>query len=208
MQTSAPSQSVVFLRKTHRVVQRPEVVGLAGRVVPGELEAVVDVVDDDDPPRAEEPGAPRRHDADRAGAEDHDGVAVLDAAHLGGLVAGRHHVGQQHRVVRVHPFGDDRRADVGVGDAHILRLPAVVAARGVRIAEDAADRGGLGIGFVAIAVQLLLAEDALAAGDVERHQDVVADLQLLAPPAPTCSTTPVNSWPKVIPTRVSGTEPL
>ena len=26
---------------------------------------------------------------------------------------------------------------------------------------------------------LLLAEDALAAGDVERHQDVVADLQLL-----------------------------
>jgi hypothetical protein len=25
---------------------------------------------------------------------------------------------------------------------------------------------------------------------------------------PTCSTMPVNSWPNVIPTRVSGTEPL
>jgi hypothetical protein len=32
-----------------------------------------------------------------------------------------------------------------------------------------------GIGLVAVAVQLLLAEDALPAGDVERHQDVVAD---------------------------------
>ena len=30
----------------------------------------------------------------------------------------------------------------------------------------------------------------------------------LATSGPTCSTTPVNSWPKVEPTRVSGTEPL
>jgi hypothetical protein len=41
------------------------------------------------------------------------------------------------------------------------------------------NRGGLGVGFVAIAVQYLLAEDALSAGDIERYQDVVADFQLL-----------------------------
>jgi hypothetical protein len=41
----------------------------------------------------------------------------------------------------------------------LLGLPAVVATRGMRIAEDAAHRGGLGVGFVAIAVQSLLAED-------------------------------------------------
>ncbi len=167
------------LQEQHRVAQRLEVVGLAGRVVPGELEAVVHLIDHDDPPRAEEPGAPGRHDAHRAGPEHHDRVAGLDAAHLGGLVPGRHHVGEHHGIVRVHPFRDDRRAHVGIGHAHVFRLPPVVAARGVRVAEDAADRRGLGIGLVAVAVKLLLAEDTLPAGDVEGHQDVVADLQLL-----------------------------
>jgi hypothetical protein len=49
----------------------------------------------------------------------------------------------------------------------------------MRIAENAAHRGGLGIGFVAVAVQSLLAEDTLSAGYIERHQNVVADLQFL-----------------------------
>jgi hypothetical protein len=49
----------------------------------------------------------------------------------------------------------------------------------MRIAEDAAHRGSLGVGFVAVAVQPLLAEDARPAGYVEWHQDVVADFQLL-----------------------------
>jgi hypothetical protein len=48
----------------------------------------------------------------------------------------------------------------------------------MRIAEDAADGGGLGAGIVAITVQSLLTENALSAGDIERHQDVVAYLQL------------------------------
>jgi hypothetical protein len=60
---------------------------------------------------------------------------------------------------------------------------------------------------MAIAEHLLLAENTLAAGDVERHEHVVARLELLDL-EPTCSTMPVNSWPNVIPMRVSGTEPL
>ena len=106
-------------------------------------------------------------------------VPLLDASHLGGLVAGRHHVGEHHGVVRVHAFGDHRGTHIGVGHADVFRLSAVVAARRVRVAEDAADRRGLGVGLVAVAVHLLLAEDALAAGDVEGHQHVVAHLQLL-----------------------------
>jgi hypothetical protein len=43
------------------------------------------------------------------------------------------------------------------------------------IAEYATHHGGLGIGFVAIPIQLLLAEDASSAGYVERHQYVVAE---------------------------------
>jgi hypothetical protein len=46
----------------------------------------------------------------------------------------------------------------------------------VRIAEDTTYRGGLGIGFMAVSIQSLLAENTPAAGDIERHQDVVADL--------------------------------
>ena len=53
----------------------------------------------------------------------------------------------------------------------------------MRIAEDATYRGGLGIGFVAIPIQSLPAEDTRSAGDIERHQNVVADLQFLHRPA-------------------------
>src|SRR5918997_1350884 len=63
--------------------------------------------------------------------------------------------------------------------AAILRLSAVEAAGGVRIAENAADRGRRRVGLVAIAEQSLLAEMALPTGDVERHQHMVADLQIL-----------------------------
>jgi hypothetical protein len=48
------------------------------------------------------------------------------------------------------------------------------------IAEDATHHGGLGIGFVAIPIQLLLAEDASSAGYVERHRYVVAEAPRLS----------------------------
>jgi hypothetical protein len=88
-------------------------------------------------------------------------------------------VGQQHRVIQVHPLRDHRRAHVGVRHADVLRLPAVIAAGGVRVAEDAADGGRRRVGFVAVAEQPLLAEVALPAGDVERHQHLVADLEVV-----------------------------
>src|SRR5690606_27932950 len=50
---------------------------------------------------------------------------------------------------------------------------------GVGVAVEAAHGAGLRIDVVAVAVQLLLAEEAAAAEDVERHQHPVADLQVL-----------------------------
>src|SRR5690606_38395024 len=84
-----------------------------------------------------------------------------------------------HRVLDVDVVGDDRRAHVRERHAHILRLAAVIATGGVGVAVEAAHGAGLRIDVVAVAVQLLLAEEAAAAEDVERHQHPVADLQVL-----------------------------
>ena len=88
-------------------------------------------------PHVAGPGFSR--DAYRPGPEDHDGV------------------------VRIHTRRDDRRPDVGVRDADIFRLPPVVTARCVRIAEDAADRRGLRVGLVAVPIQSLPAKEAFPA---------------------------------------------
>src|SRR5215213_11962168 len=148
-------------------------------MVSRELETVIHTIYHDDPSRTEEPGAPRCHDAHRTGSEDNDGVTWLNAAHLGRLISRWHHVGEQHRVVRVHAVRNDRGTHIGIRDADILRLSSIVAARGMRIAENATYRGSLGIGLVAVTVQYLLAEHTRSAGDIERHQNVVADLQFL-----------------------------
>ena len=57
--------------------------------------------------------------------------------------------------------GDLHRADVGERHAHVLGLAAVVAAGGVRVAEDAADGESLsGLVFSQLRVELALAEEA------------------------------------------------
>src|SRR5918999_1456781 len=119
------------------------------------LETIIHAIDDDDPSRPEEPGASGRHDAYWTGPENHDGVPGLDAAHLGRLISRWHHVGEHHGVVRVHVSRDDRGAHIGIRDADVFRLSAVVAARCVRVAEDATNSGGLGVGLVAVPIQPL-----------------------------------------------------
>ena len=106
-------------------------------------------------------------------------VSRLNTAHFGRLISCWHHVGEHHRVVQVHAFRNDRRTHISVRDADVFRLSAIVAARGMRIAEDATYRGSLGVGFMAIPIQSLLAEDTRSTGDIERHQNMVADLQFL-----------------------------
>jgi hypothetical protein len=57
-----------------------------------------------------------------------------------------------------------------------IRLTTVVTSPGMGIAKDAAYRGSLGVGFMTVLKQALLAEVALAASDIERHQHMIAAL--------------------------------
>ena len=96
-----------------------------------------------------EPGRLGGEQPHRAGPEDHDHVPLDDVAELGSEVAGGEGVGEQHRVLVVHPVGDEARPHVGEGHPDELGLAAVVPAAGVGVAVDAADRGGVGVDVVA-----------------------------------------------------------
>lgn len=87
------------------------------------------------------------------GPEHHHRIALLKAGHLGALVAGGHHVGEQHGIVGVHTFGNHGWAEIGVGHAHVLSLLTVEATSGVGVAENAAHSRGFGVGLVAAAVE-------------------------------------------------------
>ena len=207
MHTSAPRNSVVSFGPLHDVVDLREVDRLGMGEPARVLEAVVDVVDDDDAAGAHQPGRLGGEQPDRPGAEDHHHVAFADLAELRAEVAGRARVGEQHRVLFVHPLGNLARADVGERHAHELGLAAVVAAAGVRVAVDAADRAGVRVDVVAVAVEAARAEEARAAADVERHHHAVADAAGCSTDEPTSCTVPTNSWPNVWPTRRSGIMP-
>ena len=106
---------------------------------------------------------------------------------LGGHVAGREDVRQEQHLLVRQVVGDLERPDVGERHARVLRLAAGVAAQHVRVAEDAARRiapqllghPGVRVRVLAERVQLALAAAAVAAGDRERHDDAVADLEVL-----------------------------
>ena len=84
--------------------------------------------------------------------------------------------------------GDLERTDVGEGHADVLGLAAGVAAVQVRVAEDAGGRcsrhgfsaiQALGLELSQSDQSCVLAEEAAAAGDGERDDDAVAELQVL-----------------------------
>ena len=62
----------------------------------------------------------------------------------------------------------------------------------------------VGVGVLAEREQLALACRAVAAGDRERHDDAVADLEV-RDARPTSTTSPMNSWPRMSPVFMVGT---
>jgi len=115
-------------------------------------------------------------------------------------------VGEQHRVLVAHPLRNQARPDVGEGHAYVLGLAAVVPAAGVGVAVDAADRRGVGVDVVAVRVEP-------AAQNHHEPQKTLNGTVTRSPTlrfctdGPTWSMMPMNSWPKVVPTRVSGIIP-
>ena len=162
-------------------------------------------------PRAERTVPPVRRRVSRAGKESsvrrrYNRVPFPDATQLCAEVAGRAGIGQHQGVLVVHPVGNEGGPDVGERNPHELGLAAVVAAAGVRLPVNPADGGGVGVDVVTVRVQPAHAEVAGSAEDVE-GTITRSPLDSVRTDGPTCSTTPMNSCPKVMPTRVSGIIP-
>src|SRR3954454_20042913 len=64
-------------------------------------------------------------------------------------ISRREGVGEEHRVLVVHPFGNDRRPDVGKGHPDVFRLGPVIAAAGMGVPVDPSYRGCVGVDVVA-----------------------------------------------------------
>ncbi len=107
--------------------QLPEVVGFAVGVLFGELQPVVQMINDDDAPGAKQPGAAGSHNPDGSGPKHDHGIAFLNAPLFGRLVARGGHIGQHDSIFNVHPFRNYGRAHIGIGNAHVFGLSAVVA---------------------------------------------------------------------------------
>ena len=155
--------------------------------LPRHGEALGHGVDGDHPLGPQQEGAADGELRHRAAAPDGDGVAGFDLAELGTHVAGGEDVGQEEDLVVGEVVGHLDGAHVGVGDAQVFGLAARVAAQGVGVAEQPGGRvapqelGRLMVGVAALArrEQALLAKEALATGDGERHHDAIADFQVL-----------------------------
>ena len=144
-----------------------------------------EAIDRDDALGAEQVRALDRELTDRAAAPDGDRVARLDLAVVGRHVAGREDVREKEDLLVGQRVRHLQRPDVGKRHARVFRLAAGIAAVHVRVAEQTR-RGiavqllghpGIRIRVVAQRPELLLAEVAAAAGDGERHDDAIADLE-------------------------------
>jgi hypothetical protein len=116
-----------------------------------------------------------------------DCLSAFEVAEIRRHVAGRKDVGQEQDLLVAQSVRDLHRPYIGKRNAQIFGLAAVIAAAEVRIAEQSGRRiapqlGGLGmVGIAAFAtgVKTVLAKEAFAAGNRERDDDAVADLQFL-----------------------------
>ena len=108
-------------------------------------------------------------------------------------------------------FGDDDRADVGVGHAEVFGLAAGVAARHVRVAEQA--RGGMAHLLAAIsAPRLVRSQSEYSVRWQYQHspQEIVNGTTTRSPffsfltSLPTSTTTPIGSWPSTSPASIVG----
>jgi hypothetical protein len=114
-------------------------------------------IDCDDALGAQQKGTADRKLADRAAAPDGDGIALLNIAEIRGHIASWEDVREEQRLVVGQSIRHLHGANIGVGDAKILRLAAGEAAQHVRISEKAGRRmapeffGVFGVGIRALA---------------------------------------------------------
>src|SRR5690606_32148797 len=125
-----------LLQEENRVLHRLKIVSLAFCVASREVEAVIEMIDDDHSSRTEQPCTSCRHDANGTGSEYNDGITSLDSSHLRCLVTCGNHIGQQDCIFNVHAFRDDCGSNVRIRYAHIFGLTTIITARRMRVTED------------------------------------------------------------------------
>ena len=165
-----PGDDVGHLFEVHR---------LHPGVAPGEVEPVVDVVHRQNATCAEQPSGLHGEQAHRSAPEDHHRLAALDLAHLRALVSGGEDVAEEEDFLLFHVVRNLHRTDVRERNAHVLRLAALVAAGGVRVAVHAGREVTIRVGVLAVRRQPTGAVKAGAAGDVEGHDHAIAAAQVL-----------------------------
>ena len=122
---------------------------------------------------------PRGHVADRAGSQHQQGAVLRKIGVLQSLPCRGQDVGEEQEPVIGVLLGDLDRHEVSEGHAEVLRLPARDLAIELAVPEEAGAGAVLAVlGGLTLAVEPLAAHPALAATDVERYDDPVADLEL------------------------------
>src|SRR6266566_302426 len=156
-----------------------DVDGLAAEAA-GLGQALGNEIAHDDHGRAQELGRVRTGQAHRPRPGDVDGRTGADAGGVGAVETGRKDVGEHgqvedllHRLIFV---GELEKVPVGVGNHHVLGLPANPATH-VHVAVGGT--GALGVDVEADAGLALFAVPAAPAGDVEGHRAEVALLDVL-----------------------------
>ena len=121
----------------------------------------------------------RGHVPDRAEPEHDEGPAVGHGGVLDALPGGGQHVGEEQEAVVGRTVGNLDRQEVAERDAQELSLTARHLAVELGVAEQR--RAGselVDLRGLALRVQVMSAHPAVAAGDVERDHDAVADRHL------------------------------
>ena len=148
-------------------------------VAGGELESLRDEVDAEDLPGAAVERDATRHLADRSQAEHRQRAAVRHRGVLHRLPGRRQHVGEVEEALVRRPLGHLDGTELRLGHAQELGLGPGHLAVEPGVAEQRRALAVLGdLRRLALRVQVLVAHEAVTAGDVERHDDAVSHLEV------------------------------
>ena len=124
-------------------------------------------------------GDARRHLPDRAEPEHHDAAALGDVGERHGLPGGGQHVGEVEEALVGRAVGDHDGAVLRLRHPQVLGLPAGHLPVELREAEQRGAHALVAVlGGLALRLEVARAHPAVSAGDVERDDDAVADLEI------------------------------
>ena len=135
-----------------------------GIMLPDETDALGGLFTDNDALRTFQQHAKQGADARRPGPDDEHRILLTDLRDAGGPETRGQHVAHEQSLFVAHGIGDAAESLIGIGNADILRLPAV----------DAAAQGPTAIRIGAVVHISVPAEETFAAKGLDVDRDTVA----------------------------------